>query len=202
MDNNWLDYVDAFGSALTPILVILLTGIGWHIKTKVEVSRENENKLHSRIRDLEDKLRNDRIDTYNQLLEPFFLLFTTEAIIANDPKFKGKDKDKLAIGKMLTVDYRKIGFKLSLVADDSVVRAYNKLMQFFYKGEGDIDGLTDEIKLVKTSQWIMLLSQLLLEIRKSMGNQHTSLDNWEMIEWFISDTHKMQEQYLLSRKDK
>jgi hypothetical protein len=28
---------------------------------------------------------------------------------------------------------------------------------------------------------------LLLEIRKSMGNENTQLDLWEMIEWFMKD---------------
>ncbi len=191
MEKHWLDYVTAIGSSLTPILVLLLTGVGWHIKAKLERDRDKDSKAQARIRELEDKLRTDRIETYNQLLEPFFVLFTTDAIFASDPKFKGKSKDQLSIGKMLTVEYRKVGFKLSLVADDSVVRAYNKLMQFFYKGGHE--GLSGDELLIKTSQWIKLLSELLLEIRKSMGNQHTSLTNWEMIEWFMSDADTMRE---------
>ena len=191
MEKHWLDYATAIGSTLTPILVLLLTGVGWHVKAKLERNRDKDSKAQARIRELEDKLRTDRIETYNQLLEPFFVLFTSDAIFASDPKFKGKSKDQLSIGKMLTVEYRKVGFKLSLVADDSVVRAYNKLMQFFYKGEHE--GLSADELLVKTSQWIKLLSELLLEIRKSMGNQHTSLTNWEMIEWFMSDADTMRE---------
>jgi hypothetical protein len=189
MEKHLLDYATAIGSALTPILVLLLTGVGWHIKTKLERNRDEDSKAQARIRELEDKLRADRIETYNQLLEPFFVLFTTDAIFASDSKFKGKNKDQLSIGKMLTVEYRKVGFKLSLIADDAVVRAYNKLMQFFYKGEHE--GLSGDELLVKTYQWIKLLSELLLEIRKSMGNQHTSLNNWEMIEWFMSDADAM-----------
>jgi len=191
MEKNWLDYATAVGSTLTPILVLLLTGIGWHIKAKLERNHDEDSKAHARIRELEDKLRADRIETYNQLLEPFFVLFTSDAVFDSDPKFKGKNKEQLSIGKMLTVEYRKVGFKLSLVADDSVVRAYNKLMQFFYKGEHE--GLSGDELLVKTSHWIKLLSELLLEIRKSMGNQHTSLTNWEMIEWFMTDADAMRE---------
>lgn len=191
MEKHWIDYATAIGSTLTPILVLLLTGVGWHIKAKLERNRDEGSKAQARIRELEDKLRADRIETYNQILEPFFVLFTTDAIFTSDPKFKGKNKDQLSIGKMLTVEYRKVGFKLSLVADDAVVRAYNKLMQFFYKGKHE--GLSDDELRVQTSQWIKLLSELLLEIRKSMGNQHTSLTNWEMIEWFMSDADVMRE---------
>ena len=110
MEKHWLDYATAIGSTLTPILVLLLTGVGWHIKAKLERNRDKDSKAQARIRELEDKLRTDRIETYNQLLEPFFVLLTTDAIFASDPKFKGKSKDQLSIGKMLTVEYRKVGF--------------------------------------------------------------------------------------------
>lgn len=189
MEKHWIDYATAIGSMLTPILVLLLTGVGWHIKAKLERNRDEESATQARIRELEDKLRADRIETYNQLLEPFFVLFTTDAIFASDPKFKGVSKDQLSIGRMLTVEYRTVGFKLSLLADDEVVRAYNNLMQFFYKPEHE--GFTSDELLVKTSRWIKLLSELLLAIRKSMGNQHTSLNNWEMIEWFMTDADKL-----------
>lgn len=191
MERDWLDYLTGIGAIVTPLLVLILTGLGWHIKSKLESSRENTDRAADRVRELEDKLREDRIETYNLLLEPFFVVFTTDAIFAQDPKFKGKRKDQLGIGKMLTVEYRKVGFKLALVGDDSVVRAYNALMQFFYKGEHE--GLDEQELLVKTSQWIELLAQLLLEIRRSMGNADTKLSNWEMIEWFMSDADKMRE---------
>ena len=64
-------------------------------------------------------------------------------------------------------------------------------MQFFYKGEHE--GLEQQELLIRTSQWIELLAQLLLEIRRSMGNANTKLSNWEMIEWFMSETDKMRE---------
>lgn len=193
IEKHWIDYASAVGSILTPILVILLTGIGWHIRTKSERTREEGVKTQERIRELEDKLHAGRTDIYNQLLEPFFILFTTDKMFESDPKFRGKNKDHLSIGKMLTVEYRKVGFNLSLIANDEVVRAYNRLMQFFYKGEHE--GLAGEELLLRTSQWINLLSELLLEIRKSMGNKSTSLNNWEMIEWFMSDADKMRDLY-------
>lgn len=190
MEPTWLSYVTAISSIITPILVLLLTGIGWIIKTSIETERQKETKEVERIKELEDKLRNDRIEIYNALLEPFFILFTTDSVFSQDPKYKGKKKDELSIGKMLTVDYRKVGFKLSLLADDSVVRSYNQLMQFFYHAEEN----TDELE-IKTSHWIKLLGDLLLEIRKSMGNQATELSNWEMLEWFMTDVKAMKENY-------
>ena len=97
------------------------------------------------------------------------------------------------MARMLSVEYRQVGFKLSLVANDAVVRAYNKLMQFFYHTEEDSRPIE-----IKTSHWIALMSTLLLEIRKSMGNQSSELDRWEMIEWFMQDAPKMKAMYEMS----
>jgi hypothetical protein len=190
METTWISYVTAISSIVTPFLILILAGIGWLIRSSIEVERQKETKEIERIKELEDKLRDDRIEIYNALLEPFFILFTTDAVFSQDPKYKGKKKDELSIGKMLTVDYRKVGFKLSLLADDSVVRSYNQLMQFFYQAEEN----TDELE-IKTSHWIKLLADLLLEIRKSMGNQTTELSNWEMLEWFMTDIKTIKENY-------
>jgi hypothetical protein len=35
------------------------------------------------------------------------------------------------------------------------------------------------------------MADLLIEIRKNMGNEQSKLDSWEMIEWFMTDVHKM-----------
>lgn len=128
MEKDWIDYVVALSNTLTPLLVLALTGVGWHIKNNVEKNTDLELKNLERIKELEDKLHVDRIETYNLLLEPFIIMFTSDAIFNSDPKYKGKTKDQLSIGRMLSVDYRKITFKLSLVADNSVIRAYNALM--------------------------------------------------------------------------
>ncbi|RJP93513.1 MAG: hypothetical protein C4518_06340 [Desulfobacteraceae bacterium] len=190
MGKDLLETISAIATLVTPVLLIVLGGIGWLIQNKIESSQTRQDAQASRIRELEDKLREDRIATYNSLLEPFFLLFTSEAAFAQDPKFKNKIKNDIAIAKMLSVEYRQVGFKLSLIANDSVVRAYNKLMQFFYHIELDLRPIDD-----KTHDWIALMGALLLEIRKSMGNESSKLDRWEMIEWFMSDAPKIKESY-------
>jgi hypothetical protein len=35
-----------------------------------------------------------------------------------------------------------------------------------------------------------LLGAFLLEIRRGMGNETTKLDNWDMLEWFLTDARK------------
>lgn len=185
-EKTLLDTIAAIATLATPVLLAILSAIGWLLKNKIETSRAERDIQQARIRELEDKLREDRIATYNALLDPFFLLFTTEASLATDPKFKNKNKNDIAINQMLSFEYRQIGFKLSLVANDEVVRAYNALMQFFYHTEADQRPLDQ-----KTSNWIALMATLLLEIRRSMGNQNSNLDRWEMIEWFMQDANKM-----------
>ncbi|SEP84303.1 hypothetical protein [Nitrosomonas ureae] len=189
-EKDLLDTISAIATLVTPLLLIALGGIGWLIQNRISSSQAKQDAQLSRIRELENKLREDRIATYNSLLEPFFLLFTSEDAFAQDPKFKNKNKNNIAIAKMLSVEYRQIGFKLSLVANDSVVRAYNKLMQFFYHTEADPRPIDE-----KTRDWIALMGTLLLEIRKSMGNESSSLDRWEMIEWFMSDALDIKAKY-------
>ena len=94
------------------------------------------------------------------------------------------------MARMLSVEYREVGFKLSLVANDSVVRAYNKLMQYFYHTEKDPRPIEE-----KVCDWIALIGDLLLEIRKSMGNESSALDRWEMVEWFMTDAPSLKQQH-------
>ncbi len=190
VERDLLDVFSAFATLVTPFLLLGLGGIGWLIQNKFQSIESKEQTQSARIRELEDKLRDDRLKTYNAILEPFFLLFTSEQAFAQDPKYKTKNKNDLAIAKMLSVEYRETGFRLSLVANDSVVRSYNKLMQYFYHTEKDLRP-TEE----KVCEWIALMGDLLLEIRKSMGNETSNLDRWEMIEWFMKDTLVLKEKY-------
>lgn len=88
---------------------------------------------------------------------------------------------------MLTLDYRKLGFKLSLMGSDQVVKSYNNLMQYFYNME--VNKSTESENFLK--KMLELLGTFLLEIRKNMGNESTSLDHWDMCEWWMSDTRKI-----------
>lgn len=174
VESNWLDYLSAIGSVATPILVLVLTGVGW----KYRQSMERKIKL-------EEKLRDDRIEIYNKILEPFILLLMTDAAWESDKKNKGKDKNAIATSQVLSLDYRKTSFKLSLIGSDSVVIAFNNLFQHFYNlAESEVE------EDINTAIMLKLLGNFLLEIRRSMGNETTSIDNWGMIEWFITDARE------------
>jgi hypothetical protein len=177
-EKHWLDFVTAIGSIATPIIVLIISSIGWKAKNRIE-----------RKMDLDNKLRNDRIEIYNKILEPFIILLMSDAAWESDKKNKGKDKGAFATSTMLTLEYRHHGFMLALMANDSVVKAYNNLMQYIYNMEeakkaGNIDFLKDMMEL---------LGNFLIEIRKSMGNETTNLDCWDMCEWWMSDTRKVKD---------
>jgi len=172
---TWVDYVTAIGAVATPVLVLILTAIGWRIRKRLE-----------RRFELEDKLREDRIKAYNEILEPFIILLMSDAAWKADPKNKNTDKNALAQRKLLSLGYREQAFQMSLVGSDAVVRSYNELMQYFFRrGDQGTDANAADVK-----DMMALLGRFLLEIRKSMGNESTSLDNWEMLEWFLTDARQ------------
>lgn len=113
------------------------------------------------------------------------MLLMTDAAWQYDKQNKGKNKNDIAVSKMLSFEYRKQGFKLSLIGSDQVVIAYNDLMQYFYT-QGDSLGNSEEsLKIIMS-----LLGKFLLQIRRSMGNDMTQLNHWQMLEWFMVDARK------------
>jgi hypothetical protein len=114
-----LDVISALGSIATPILLAVFSAVGWAIKRKVERSQRAEE----RARKLEEELREDRLKVYNEVLEPFIIIFTKDEGIAAEKRYKGKKKEQLAQEKILSVSHRQAVFKLSLFAPDEVVRS-------------------------------------------------------------------------------
>jgi hypothetical protein len=193
-----LEYLTAIGAIATPILVLLLTGVGWLISHRLEKARERETKekeearrreekLRDEARELEEKLREYRADIYDEILEPFVILFTKDEGLPKVKDFRGKTNADVAVAKALSLEYRQAAFKFLLVGSDRVIRAYNNLMQFFYTQEGK--QTTEEI----TKDMMTLLGIFLLEIRKSVGNEATGLHHFEMLEFLIKDVRKYQE---------
>lgn len=168
---SWIEYATAVGSIATPILVTLLGAIGWSIRAR----------LQRRI-DLEEKLRQERVDTYNKILEPFIILLMTEEAWKKDPKNKNKDKNTETEKMWLSLDYRKTSFYLSLIGSDDVIRSYNDLMQYVFHIDQNQGSQAVDVQKIAS-----LLGSFLLSIRKSMGNEKTDLDEFEMLEWFMKD---------------
>lgn len=142
------------------ITIIIIGGISSWITLFLKSKIEN-------LREMERRLNDKRWQIYIKVLEPYFILFS-------DIKGKGVDK---AIEKINTSEYRQSTFELNIFGSDEVVRANNKMYQFLYKNRD----------LSKKNTVVILFGKLILEIRKSISNKKTKLDEIEMLESMIKD---------------
>lgn len=130
------------------------------------------------IRATEERLSADRRKVYGDLLLPYVQLFTT-----SQEKGTAEARDE-AVARIQSAEYRGTAFDFMLIASDDAARAYNELMQFTYKM--DASG--------QRSWGVMLLwGQLLLEIRRSLGNKETTLTNVDMLRFLIKDIEKLED---------
>jgi hypothetical protein len=83
------------------------------------------------------------------------------------------------IKKITSYEYRKTAFDLNLFGSDEVVRAYNALMKHTYEAEAT--GKQDPKEMMR------LWGRLLLEIRRSLGNKKTKLNEFDMLRAMIKD---------------
>jgi hypothetical protein len=149
---------------LGPTLLMVLGGIiTWFIKSKIE-----------ELRAIEVKLREERRNIYAQILDPYIRLFA-------DLKSKGPDE---ALKMITSYDYRKTAFDLNLFGSDEVVRAYNELMKHTYEAEATGN---------HPVEMMLLWGKLLLEIRKSLGNKKTKLNEIDMLRAMIKDIGKLEQ---------
>ena len=147
---------------LGPSLLMVLGGIiTWFFKSRVE-----------ELRATEERLREERRKIYGQLLDPYVRLFA-------DLKGQGPVQ---AIKKITSYEYRKTAFDFNLFGSDEVVRAYNDLMKHTYEAESL--GKQDPKEMMR------LWGSLLLEIRKSLGNKKTNLNEFDMLRAMIKDIDK------------
>ncbi len=145
--------------ALGPSLLVVLGGIiTWFLKTRVEELRATEKRLID-----------ERRKIYSQILDPYIRLFA-------DLKGQGPAE---AIKKITSYDYRKTAFELNLIGSDEVVRAYNNMMKNTYETEAN--GKSNPKEMMR------LWGTLLLEIRKSLGNKKTKLNEFDMLRAMIKD---------------
>jgi len=68
------------------------------------------------------------------------------------------------------------------MGDDNVVKAWNELLQYMYKNPESSE----------TKSLLRLMGRVLLEIRRSLGNKNTQLDEMDMFRWYIKDLEENQ----------
>lgn len=143
----------------TPIIAALIGAFTtWLVQKNLQEKRDIERRLAER-----------RQNIYMKLLDPYIKLFSV----------MGENEKQEVVKNIASYDYRKISFNLGLMGSDEVVKAYNKMMKFMYK--------TEKEKVRDNKEMLRLWGKLLLEIRKSLGNKGTKLDEWNMLEGMIKD---------------
>jgi len=131
--------------------------ISWAIKSRSE-----------ELRVVKEKLREERRNIYEEILEPYFHLFT-------DPIGQGQIE---AIKKVTSYEYKKIAFKLNLFGSDKVIKSYNNLIQSITPKSPN---------QYNPKKALRLLGTFLFEIRKSLGNKRSKLSNIDMLKGIIKD---------------
>ena len=123
------------------------------------------------LRTLEEKLRQERKSVYINLLSPYIRLF------AKPPQIKE------TLDEITSYEYRKTAFDFILFGSDEVVRAYNEFTNYVYQSES--------VRSMDSQELMRLWGKLLLEIRKSLGNKHTKLNEFDMLKGMIKDIEQI-----------
>ena len=132
----------------------------WWVQSRIEQTRRETERLHS-----------ERAKLYMKLLEPFQAILGTKAPDARDP-------GEIIQGK----EYRDAMFHVNLVGSDDVVRAFNNMMKMFY--QRDQDTAFDKSSTIEAFRQV---GDMMLAIRRELGNRRTKLDSLAMFESSITD---------------
>ncbi len=195
MDPSIREFLDVVANFATPIVVAIAS---------IFINRNlvRFQQREQRSRDLEAKLREDRLEIYRKIIEPYILVFSKDEKFYEAQQYrpiknriKNMSKEEYAHEIIASVDYREAGFRLALFGSDSVVRSFNSFFQFAAKNK-DVDDLQ---KSGKSKESLKLMGEFLLEIRKNVGNEETDLKYHEMFAGFIHDIESIVEENEIRR---
>lgn len=166
------EWTIAIGAILTPLVVAFL-GYRW----------SQQSQAAERRAAIDRQMQADRIEVYHNFLKPFMVMFMNDTVWASEQarnrSYKNKTKEQVVQNLMLSEDWISTSFRLTLIGSDATVRAFNQLM--------DAARAQGEQPAANPEQLVELLANLLLEIRRSAGNDQTDIRNWDMLRPFITD---------------
>lgn len=147
--------------SLGPLVLVAIVGVVfWFIQQRAV-----------EFRAIEESLKEERRKTYATMLDPFIKIFTDNS-----------EKELAIVKKALTsYEHKKAAIELNLFSPDDVIRAHNDLMQHFYNP-------ADLPEKQRTKITADLLGKFLLEIRKSLGNKKSKLDQFDMLRSMLKDS--------------
>lgn len=180
MEPSTLENIAAIASIITPILLAVISVIAVLLQRRLEAARKREEDARARAQRLEDEIRGTRIELYEKVLAPFIDALNSTGQTQTQRRGRGARGGQAGVPNIDWQEFRRSAFRLSLFADDGVVKAFNDFMQFAYEMESSQDS-GDPRAMLST------LGGLLLAIRRSVGNEDSSLGELEMLKWLISD---------------
>ncbi len=190
MDPFVREILEVFAPYATPIVVAVA---GFFINRNLNRSQRRAE----RTRDLEAKLREDRLEIYRKIIEPYILALSKDEKFYEAQRYKpirnrikNMSKEAFAHEIVTSVEYREAGFRLALFGSDSVVRSFNSFVQFAAKNK-DVGDLQETGKSIES---LKVMGEFLLAIRKNVGNEKTNLKYHEMFAGFIHDIDSILEE--------
>jgi len=143
-------------------------------------ARKQDDDARARAQRLEDEMRETRMDLAEKILMPFIDALNSSRQPNKRKGWRGARGRQPETPEIDIAEFRKVAFRLSLYGDDDVLKALNEFMQLAYSMEAGQHS-DDPLLVLKP------LGGLLLAIRRSAGNEDTSLGELEILEWMISD---------------
>ena len=161
--------IDWVNLAITPLVACAVGFAVWYFQSRLEAIRRAQDRLHD-----------DRRKVYADLLNPIIRIFAG---------IKNPKETRKALQEVQLFDWRRTAFEFSLIGSDDVVRSFNDMMQYFYKQEQ-----ADSQQQADPFQVMRLWGELLLEIRKSVGDPKTRLSATDMLRAHIKDIDTLSKQ--------
>lgn len=162
------EVITAIGSIATPILLLIFGGIGASYRNHMDKKNQMEAERREKEQKLAEAMREERLVIYNQVMEPFVLIMT-----------KNKEGSDLAT-IFSSKQYVHAVLKFNIFASDEAVQAHNQLRKYAYASVG-------QNSPENAKQFMDLLGNLFLQIRKDSGNEQTNLDSKSMFVGLLKD---------------
>lgn len=176
MEPTTLQNISAIATIITPILLALIL----FLQRQFEAARKREDDARARAQRLEDEMRDTRMELGEKILMPFINALNAARQPEQRSGGRGARGRQAEAPDIDFAEFRKVAFRLSLYGDDDVFKAFNEFMQMAYAMDAGQHS-DDPVSVLKP------LGGLLLAIRKSAGNEDTTLGELEILEWMISD---------------
>ena len=169
---SFILYKNEYFKNIDPTILTLVSGsIGFIISKIIEDLKESKQRIYEQKRTY-----------YNELIKPF------RDILKNSKSKNGKNE----LTPKQIADAMDTAFDNILYASDEVIEKYGRFRNNSTNNEQENSNNVDKT--------LKLFADLLLAMRKDLGNKYTTLDEVHILRMFINMTEKDEELYRLKFK--